>query len=159
MLNRVDLPRKQLLVEAVKLIERKLAGQRRQEALSFTRGRLRTGSELKALIKRLEPLPDTGAQHSNAKFSRETRVAIAQAYADGMPMEDICKRFDCGHATVASCAQEANVPLRKSGPPTIKPSIIARIREMRRNGSTYETIAEQCGVSIATAYRYGKDAS
>lgn len=88
-----------------RLIDRKLSGQKRRDALAFVRGR-RTGRDLERLAERIEGLPDVARDgHVNARLTSAQVAGIRTARAEGATFAAIAGRFDVSAATAYSiCA-------------------------------------------------------
>ncbi len=90
--------RRDLFIQARHLIDAKLTGPRRAEAIGFIHNRI-SPRMLQGLIDRLTPLPDL-AENRNSRFSPEQADLIRQRHADGATFSQLTKEFRCGHGTI-----------------------------------------------------------
>jgi predicted DNA-binding protein YlxM (UPF0122 family) len=144
---------KEVMRKAHLLVEQKLTGSARQEAKQWLhqRANVMTEKKVQAFIDRLECLPDSGAAHSNTIFSAEQCERIRGAYANGVPLEEIAKRFHISQKSVSRFVKD--LPRRKN---SVSEEQRAEIRGMYLRNFKVQQIAESTGVSPATVYRIVK---
>lgn len=99
-------------IDAINLIERKLEGQRRQDALRWAKSYRTTGDQLLSFMEKLEKLPDTGALHSNTLHGFAKRANVRAAYRRGDLIKDICKEHGVSHETLYRFV--ADLPKRRT---------------------------------------------
>jgi DNA-directed RNA polymerase specialized sigma24 family protein len=141
---------KEILRAAHWLVERKLVGNARQEAKHWlhTRRHKLTKKSVQAFIDRLESLPDSGAPHSQEKFSDEQRANMRNAYLAGMKFEEITRRFDISSKSLTRLV--ADLPRHQ---PRLTEEQRAEIHRLHLRGCKPQQIAEATGVSLSTVYR------
>ena len=61
----------------------------------------------------------------------------------------------CNHADLTKAGLRRTT--KTVGRPPVKPAIVRGVREARAEGKSWRKVAEVCGVSLATAYKYGTE--
>lgn len=90
---RIDAATKALRYAAIELIDRKLTGDRRRQAVAFVR-RTGVGSKIEALMQRLEHLPDIEREaHPNAVLTDAAVVEMRAAHAAGVSSSELARRY------------------------------------------------------------------
>ena len=143
--------------QCILIIESKLTGQRRQEALSWARGH-RTWEQYQAMIKRLEPLPDSGAQHSQTVYSEQTRAAVRADYRAGMKLRDIAAKHGIRtHGTISKICEDLPRRQRKDRAGKHSPATIAAVRREYEAGHPIAEICERHNMVSSTVYGFVAD--
>lgn len=142
---------RELRFRAIKLIERKLTGAKRQEALRWVRGVSHT-EKLQPFVDRLETMPDTGAEHSERKLGPEAIARIRQEYIDGWKIGDIAARHGVSTGLVISHTRD--LPRRVTH---MTEEEIADIRESWARGERMEEIAARLGRSVPACYKHVRE--
>lgn len=80
---------------------------------------------------------------------------IAQRYADGVPVDDICNEFECARNTVLRIARMFGIPKR---PKATDPERKARIIEAYKRGDAIKNIAARERVHASWVSHCARDA-
>jgi hypothetical protein len=142
-------------VSVIKLIERKLTGQKRQDALRWVRSRQPGDKAMAQFVKRLEPMPDTGADHSRTKYGPEKRAKVCELYAAGLTYQQITEQTGVPHSSV--CYITKDLPRRLDGPGNNNgrriPAIARQgVRDLYLIGIPIAEIRQRYPMSVPTLY-------
>lgn len=151
------LQKRTLKLDCINLIERKLVGAQRQAALRWAWHNTRP-ERYTQLMKRLEPLPDTGAPHSLERWSPEKKAAVRADYAANMKLSDISAKHGVPEGTIGKMVKD--LPRRqpgrrrgeRPGPATIKAA-----RDMYAAGYPIAQICQTHQMATSTLYEIVAD--
>lgn len=90
---------RQLKSEAFGLIDRKLTGSKRADAIAFVRERTRKQRDLENLIARLSSLPDAQRdEHPNARVSNAKVAEMRAKHAAGTPLRSLAAEYGLSYS-------------------------------------------------------------
>ena len=99
------------------------------------------------LVSGLVLSQEEGLMSGRIRSTPGQRAAIVKAYASGLPVEQIEKRYHVSPFSVREWAKRAGVPLRKTMVLKKYADITPQIMKLHHSGASFKAIAREVGVS------------